>query len=104
MPSDVTASPAAKPAGPLTIAAPGAASLAVLADFLADRFGAQQEVADLVAAGQVPHATLSMGKSPFDESDPGLCRDLRRCRPGPDRSQTPQAGRAGIPRRAGELS
>lgn len=91
MPSDVAASPAEKPTGPLTIAAPdasprvlgdftsaaramlsGAASLAVLADFMADRFDARQEVAELVAAGQIPHATLAMGKSLFDESGPGF--------------------------------
>jgi indolepyruvate decarboxylase len=71
MPSDVAASPAGKPTDPLTIAEPDA-SARVLADFLADRFGVWQEVADLVAAGQVPHSTLSMGKSLFDESDPGF--------------------------------
>jgi TPP-dependent 2-oxoacid decarboxylase len=30
------------------------------------------EVADLVADGQIPHATLSMGKSLLDEGDPGF--------------------------------
>jgi indolepyruvate decarboxylase len=48
----------------------GAGSLAVLAGFLADRFGVQRELADLVAAGGIPHATLSMGKGVFDETSP----------------------------------
>jgi indolepyruvate decarboxylase len=91
MPTDVATGPAARPAGPLIVPPPersasvladftaaaramlsGAGSMAVLADFLADRFGARHEVADLVAAGQVPHASLSMGKGLFDERHPGF--------------------------------
>ena len=91
LPADVAASPADKPSYPLSVAAPrasarliadfrstaramlgAAGSLAVLADFLADRFGVRRHVADLIAAGQIPHATLSMGKSLLDESDPGF--------------------------------
>jgi indolepyruvate decarboxylase len=44
----------------------------VLADFLGDRFGVQAELAELVAAGQVPNATLSMGKGVLDESAPNF--------------------------------
>jgi indolepyruvate decarboxylase len=89
LPVDVAAGPAEPPAGPLAIPPPdssprvledftaaarsmlsGTGSLAVLADFLAGRFGVQRELADLVRAGQIPHATLSMGKGVFDESSP----------------------------------
>ena len=89
LPVDVAADPAEPPAGPLTVPPPGtsprvledftaaarsmlsgAGSLAVLADFLADRFGVRRELADLVSVGQIPHATLSMGKGLFDESNP----------------------------------
>jgi indolepyruvate decarboxylase len=91
MPTDVAASPAGKPSYPLSVAVPRATarliadfrstaramldeatSLAVLADFLADRFGARREVTDLITAGQIPHATLSSGKSLLDESHPGF--------------------------------
>jgi indolepyruvate decarboxylase len=91
LPADVAASPADKPSYPLSAAAPRASarliadfrstaramlceagSLAVLADFLADRFGVRRHVTDLITAGQIPHATLSMGKSLLDESDPGF--------------------------------
>lgn len=91
MPTDVASAPAERPSGPLVVPPPDqsasvladftsavrtmlsdAGSVAVLADFLADRFGVKHEVADLVAAGQIPHATLSMGKSLLDENDPGF--------------------------------
>jgi indolepyruvate decarboxylase len=91
LPADVAASPADKPSYPLSAAAPRpaarliadfrsaaramlgeAGSVAVLADFLADRFGVRRQVNDLITAGQIPHATLSMGKSLLDESDPGF--------------------------------
>jgi indolepyruvate decarboxylase len=91
MPTDVAASPVDRPTSPLTAAAPDsftgvveafvaqartmlteAGSVTVLADFLADRFGARAELADLVAAGGIPHATLSLGKSVFNESDPNF--------------------------------
>src|SRR5262249_20344321 len=48
----------------------GAGSLGVLADYLADRFGVRHDVAGMVTLGQIPHATLSMGKGLFDEADP----------------------------------
>jgi indolepyruvate decarboxylase len=89
MPADVAASPAERPAAPLAVPGPdfsvqvlmdfavtartmlaGAGSLAVLAGFLADRFGARRELAGLVAAGGIPHATLPMGKGVFDETSP----------------------------------
>ncbi|HEY4462519.1 MAG TPA: thiamine pyrophosphate-binding protein, partial [Streptosporangiaceae bacterium] len=89
LPVDVAASPAEPPARPLTVPSPdasprvledfaaaarsmlsGAGTLAVLADFLAGRFGVQRELASLVSVGQIPHATLSMGKGLFDESNP----------------------------------
>ncbi|MDT0469261.1 alpha-keto acid decarboxylase family protein [Streptomyces gibsoniae] len=89
LPTDVAVSPAEPPAGPLVVPAPEASArvlarftdaartllaeagtLGVLADFLADRFGVRSELADLVAAGQIPNATLSMGKGVLDESAP----------------------------------
>jgi indolepyruvate decarboxylase len=91
LPSDVAASPAERPARPLEVAPPDAparvlkdfrsaaramlaeaATLGVLADFLADRFGVRREVSELVTAGQVPHAALAMGKGLFDEGNPGF--------------------------------
>ncbi|MFF3564891.1 alpha-keto acid decarboxylase family protein [Streptomyces sp. NPDC002574] len=89
LPADVAATPAEPPDRPLSVPEPeasarvlerftdaartelaGAGTVGLLADFLVDRFGAQAEVAELVAAGQIPHATLSMGKGVLDESDP----------------------------------
>jgi indolepyruvate decarboxylase len=90
LPSDVAAAPAPPPIGPLTAAdedgvdeasleaflaaaaarLAGASSVAVLADFLVDRFGARNELAALLAAGRFPHATLSMGKTVVDEGNP----------------------------------
>ncbi len=46
-----------------------AGSMAVLADFLADRFGARKELEELVSIG-LPHAVVSMGKTVLDEDDP----------------------------------
>jgi len=40
--------------------------------FLADRFDVRSELADLVAAGGIPHATLSMGKGVLDEDNAGF--------------------------------
>lgn len=89
LPTDVAASPLDLPDGPLEISGPdfsarvleeftaaarellaGAGSVALLADFLADRHGARGELTELIAAGELPHATLSLGKSAVDESDP----------------------------------
>jgi indolepyruvate decarboxylase len=47
-----------------------AGSAVVLADFLADRFGVQPQLRRLVQRGRFPHATLGMGKSLFDETEP----------------------------------
>ncbi|MGW0536868.1 alpha-keto acid decarboxylase family protein [Streptomyces sp. NPDC003032] len=44
--------------------------VAVLADFLVDRFKARTELARLLAAGSFPHATLASGKTVVDESSP----------------------------------
>ncbi|MEV8311856.1 thiamine pyrophosphate-binding protein [Streptomyces flavidovirens] len=44
--------------------------VAVLADFLVDRFKARTELASLLAAGSFPHATLATGKTVVDESSP----------------------------------
>ncbi|MFD4997393.1 alpha-keto acid decarboxylase family protein [Streptomyces buecherae] len=49
-----------------------AGSVAVLADFLVDRFGAREELAALLSAGSFPHATLATGKTVVDESAPGF--------------------------------
>ncbi|MEU6773244.1 alpha-keto acid decarboxylase family protein [Streptomyces sp. NPDC046759] len=87
LPTDVAASPAEPPAQPLPVPAPEtsarelarftdaaramlaeADTLGLLADFLADRFGVRAELAELVAAGRIPNATLSMGKGVLDES------------------------------------
>ncbi|MEU1620778.1 thiamine pyrophosphate-binding protein [Streptomyces sp. NPDC005722] len=47
-----------------------ARTVTVLADFLVDRFGARAELARLVAAGPLPHATLVSGKDLADEGNP----------------------------------
>jgi indolepyruvate decarboxylase len=89
MPTDVAVGPAERPADQLIVPPPdtspsaleeftstarttlaGAGSLGVLADYLADRFGVRRELASLVSLGQIPHATLSMGKGLFDEAGP----------------------------------
>jgi len=91
IPSDVATAPAERPLGPLQVPPPDtsarvledftaaarvmlsrAGTLAVLADFLADRFDVRSELADLVAAGGIPYATLSMGKGVLDEDNAGF--------------------------------
>ncbi|OKA04876.1 alpha-keto acid decarboxylase family protein [Amycolatopsis regifaucium] len=44
--------------------------VAVLADFLVDRFDARAELAELLAAGPLPHATVMAGKTVVDEQAP----------------------------------
>ncbi|MGW6740742.1 alpha-keto acid decarboxylase family protein [Streptomyces sp. NPDC055025] len=46
----------------------GARSVTVLADFLVDRFGAREALAELLDTGGLPFATLCMGKTVADES------------------------------------
>jgi TPP-dependent 2-oxoacid decarboxylase len=46
-----------------------ATSIAVLADFLVDRFGAREELAELVGLG-LPHAVVSMGRTMLNEGNP----------------------------------
>ncbi len=46
--------------------------IAVLADFLVDRFDARTELAALVAAGPLPHATTVAGKTVVNERAPGF--------------------------------
>ncbi|MEU3626210.1 hypothetical protein BS329_37635 [Amycolatopsis coloradensis] len=46
--------------------------VAVLADFLVDRFEARSELAALLAAGPLPHATTLAGKTVVDEQAPGF--------------------------------
>ncbi|WP_436774884.1 alpha-keto acid decarboxylase family protein [Yinghuangia sp. YIM S09857] len=48
----------------------GAVRPAVLADHLAERHGAHEALADLVAAGPLPAAAMNMGKGVVDESAP----------------------------------
>ncbi|XVS61978.1 alpha-keto acid decarboxylase family protein [Actinosynnema sp. CA-299493] len=50
----------------------GSDDAAVLADFLVDRFHARAELAALVAAGPLPHATTMAGKTVVDEGNPGF--------------------------------
>jgi indolepyruvate decarboxylase len=45
-------------------------NIAVLADFLVDRFGAREELAGLLVASSFPHATLAGGKTVVDETSP----------------------------------
>ncbi|MFD7660250.1 alpha-keto acid decarboxylase family protein [Actinosynnema sp. NPDC059797] len=49
-----------------------ARDVAVLADFLVDRFDARAELTALLAAGSLPHATLVGGKTVVDEQNPGF--------------------------------
>jgi indolepyruvate decarboxylase len=91
IPADVATAPAERPLGPLQVPPPDtstrvledftaaaramlsrAGTLGVLADFLADRFDVRGELADLVAAGGIPHATLSMGKGVLNEDNAGF--------------------------------
>ncbi|GAA1295293.1 alpha-keto acid decarboxylase family protein [Saccharothrix xinjiangensis] len=50
----------------------GADEVAVLADFLVDRFDARSELAALLASGPLPHATTLAGKTVVDEHAPGF--------------------------------
>ncbi|GGM72439.1 indolepyruvate decarboxylase [Longimycelium tulufanense] len=91
MPTDVAASPATPPRAPLAAPEPelservltdflgrarellaSAGSATVLADFLVDRFGARQELGELLDAGHFPRTTLALGKGLLDESDPAF--------------------------------
>lgn len=49
-----------------------ARSVSLLADFLADRFGVQQQLAHWLEAVPLPHATLLMGKGVLDEQRAGF--------------------------------
>lgn len=88
LPADVASAPVRAPSGPLTWTAArnetnvgaflaaarprlrAASTVAVLADFLVDRFRARDELAGFLAVGGFPHATLSMGKTVVDEGNP----------------------------------
>ena len=50
--------------------APDAADVVVLSGLLTHRFGGASDLAQLLAAGPLPHATSLWGKSLVDESDP----------------------------------
>jgi TPP-dependent 2-oxoacid decarboxylase len=91
IPADVASAPAVPPAGPLPspaepadpdavegftaaarqllATAPGLADVVVLSGLLAHRFGAASDLARLLAAGPLTHATTLWGKSLVDESD-----------------------------------
>ncbi|WP_433271486.1 alpha-keto acid decarboxylase family protein [Actinosynnema sp. CS-041913] len=91
LPRDVALEPAA-PRGPLDVPDPKAADedsleafraaartrlaaardIAVLVDFLVDRFRARAELSALLAAGSFRHAVLATGKTVVDESNPGF--------------------------------
>jgi TPP-dependent 2-oxoacid decarboxylase len=92
IPADVASAPATPPSAPLpsldepadpdavegfTVAArqllataPSLADVVVLSGLLAHRFGAASDLARLLAAGPLTHATTLWGKSLVDESDP----------------------------------
>jgi alpha-keto-acid decarboxylase len=94
IPADVAAAPTAPPAVPLPITpervdpdalaaftaaarrllatAPDVMDVGVLSGLLTHRFGAAADLAALLAAGPLPHATTLWGKSLVDESDPGF--------------------------------
>lgn len=90
LPVDVAGAPAGLPDAPLTLQTPadpqalqafrqaadrllsGARSVSLLADFLADRFGVQQQLAHWLEAVPLPHATLLMGKGVLDEQRRGF--------------------------------
>ncbi|UQY43088.1 thiamine pyrophosphate-binding protein [Erwinia sp. PK3-005] len=90
LPVDVASVPACAPTQPLTVQMlpdaqaledfrraadallAGARSVSLLADFLADRFGVQQQLAHWLEAVPLPHATLLMGKGVLDEQRPGF--------------------------------
>lgn len=54
----------------LLATAPGLADVVVVSGLLAHRFGAASDLARLLAAGPLTHATTLWGKSLVDESDP----------------------------------
>jgi alpha-keto-acid decarboxylase len=95
IPADVAAAPAAPPTSPLrapveeadpdavagftaaarrllATATPDASAIGVLSGLLTHRFGAADDLAGLLAAGPLPHATTLWGKSLVDETDPGF--------------------------------
>lgn len=94
IPADVAAAPAAPAPAPLPppaehadpdavagftaaarrllATAPDVTGVAVLSGLLAHRFGAAADLAALLAAGPLPHATTLWGKSLVDETDPGF--------------------------------
>ena len=90
LPVDVAVAPAPAPRQPLAVQYPldaaslqgfrlaaerllaDARSVSLLADFLADRFGVQQQLAHWLEAVPLPHATLLMGKGVLDEQHPGF--------------------------------
>jgi TPP-dependent 2-oxoacid decarboxylase len=94
IPADVAVAPAARPAAALPAVtedadpeavaaftaaarrllatAPGPAGIAVLSGLLTHRCGAAADLAALLAAGPLPHATTLWGKSLVDETDPGF--------------------------------
>ena len=99
IPADVAVAPAEPPTAPLSAAvadaavadadpeavagftaaarrllatAPATADIAVLSGLLTHRFGAAADLAALLAAGPLPHATTMWGKSLVDETDPGF--------------------------------
>ena len=94
IPADVAAAPASPPATPLPppaghadpeavagftaaarrllATAPDVTGIAVLTGLLSHRFGAAADLAALLAAGKLPHATTLWGKSLVDETDPGF--------------------------------
>lgn len=91
LPADVAKALTVAPAGPLDFTLPatdanalaafteaarqtlaGAQRVAVLADFLAQRYGLQQQLQRWVTDKQIPHATLLMGKGLFNEQGAGF--------------------------------
>ncbi|NIF56986.1 indolepyruvate decarboxylase [Enterobacter sp. Ap-916] len=91
LPSDVAEAPATRPSkrlmAPETVAEPAtleafrhcaqakiaeSRSVALLADFLALRYGQQKTLQQWMASTPIPHASLLMGKGLFDESQPGF--------------------------------
>lgn len=91
LPSDVAEAPATRPSKRLiateTAAEPAtleafrhcaqakiaeSRSVALLADFLAQRYGLQNTLQQWMNSTPVPHASLLMGKGLFDESQPGF--------------------------------
>ena len=56
----------------LLATAPSVSDIAVLSGLLTHRCGAAADLAALLAAGPLPHATTLWGKSLVDETDPGF--------------------------------